>query len=346
LKAGEADVPVDPTAPAPGNAFIHHDCRRVVIIEQRFEPAYLEELARLGGPTPALIVLASVGGGVHLAAALTALDRHGAAPETPSVASSSGDLAYILYTSGSTGKPKGVMLSHGNALSFVEWCSRIFDPRPDDVFSCTVSLRSLRPRSLRLARHGASLVLVPEAIGKDPLALSQLISQHRITVWYSAPSILSILAQFGRISEHDYSSLRLVLFAGEVFPLVHLRAFKRQVPRPRLFNLYGPTETNVCTYYEIPAEFPTIASTRFIGRTGENSRASRRCRGREVAAGGPRRALHAGSHVMQGYRNLADRHRRIPTRRGHGAALVSHRRHRHGGDAGDLSLFLSSRRMV
>ena len=44
-------------------------------------------------------------------------------------------LAYILYTSGSTGKPKGVMLSHENAVSFVDWCSEVFEPRPEDRFS-------------------------------------------------------------------------------------------------------------------------------------------------------------------------------------------------------------------
>jgi acyl-coenzyme A synthetase/AMP-(fatty) acid ligase len=33
---------------------------------------------------------------------------------------------------------------------------------------------------------------------------------------------------------------------------VHLRALKALWPRPRYFNLYGPTETNVCTWYEVP----------------------------------------------------------------------------------------------
>jgi hypothetical protein len=43
-----------------------------------------------------------------------------------------------------------------------------------------------------------------------------------------------------------------VFFADEVFPVKHLCALKKLIPNPRYFKLYGPTETNVCTFYEIP----------------------------------------------------------------------------------------------
>jgi acyl-coenzyme A synthetase/AMP-(fatty) acid ligase len=82
------------------------------------------------------------------------------------------------------------------------------------------------------------------------------IAAKRITMWYSTPSILALLVQYGHLENHDCSALRVVNFAGEVFPVKHLRALQKFWPHPRYLNLYGPTETNVCTWYEVPGLVP------------------------------------------------------------------------------------------
>ena len=99
-------------------------------------------------------------------------------------------------------------------------------------------------------------MLIGEDVGKQPARLAPLIAGSGITVWYSTPSILRLLAEYGRLDQLDCSALRLVLFAGEVFPVKHLRAIKECWLRPRYFNLYGPTETNVCTAYALPGPPP------------------------------------------------------------------------------------------
>src|SRR6202011_6343388 len=48
--------------------------------------------------------------------------------------------------------------------------------------------------------------------------------------------------------------LRTILFAGEVFPMKYLRQLAERLPHIELYNLYGPTETNVCTYYKVERE--------------------------------------------------------------------------------------------
>ncbi len=257
LKSGAAYVPVDPSAPAARNAYILHNCAvRVVIIEERFAARLLDELAELG-VEPQLLVLEAAGAGAALCTALDREDAQRPAPVVATAAPAPDDLAYILYTSGSTGRPKGVMLSHENAVSFVDWCSEVFQPHENDRFSSHAPFHfdlSILDIYVPL-KHGATLVLIAEEIGKEPQRLAPLIAERRISVWYSAPSILSLLAQYGNLGSYDYSALRLVLFAGEVFPVKHLRALKSLLPAPRYYNLYGPTETNVCTFYEIPTVY-------------------------------------------------------------------------------------------
>lgn len=310
LQAGSAYVPVDPTAPSSRNAFIHHNCGvKAVVVDRRFEAEYGAELSRLGA-APALITIDGDAGGQGLRAALDRLDAEAPAQQTGTHRSAPDDLAYVLYTSGSTGTPKGVMLSHENARAFVDWCSRVFQPTASDVFSSHAPFHfdlSILDIYVPLA-HGATCVLIPERMAKDPIALSGVIESHGITVWYSAPSILSLIAQFGRIPEHDFSTLRMILFAGEVFPVTHLRALKRAVPAPRYFNLYGPTETNVCTYHEIPADIPDDRTTPFpIGAVCEHLEARVVDQdGRPVLPGQEGELCIAGANVMQGYWNLPD----------------------------------------
>ncbi len=310
LKAGAAYVPADPGSPPSRVAYCFHNCAvRVVIVAKEFESGFVEEIARLGS-NPELVVSSNTGGGGHLFAALDALDEQSAARTAPTVDSAPGDLAYILYTSGSTGTPKGVMLSHRNAETFIDWCSQSFEPRPSDIFS------SLAPFHFDLSifdiyaslKHGASLVLFGEELGKSPQGLAELIERRRISIWYSAPSTLSLLAQFGKIPERDFSSLRTVLFAGEVFPIVHLRSFRLQVPDARLFNLYGPTETNVCTWFEIP---PVVSEDRVepypIGKTCSNLESVvADPYGLPVERGAEGELCIAGPQVMQGYWNLPE----------------------------------------
>jgi amino acid adenylation domain-containing protein len=266
LKVGAAYVPVDPLAPSSRNAYIFNDCAvSAVVVHESFADGLRKELATLDCAPPLLVIPAGIAGG-GLRDALAAC---GKPPAVPTHTSQPHDLAYILYTSGSTGRPKGVMLTHENGLSFLSWCSESFAPTPDDRMSSHAPLHfDLSILDIHLAiKHGATLVLVDEKAGKDATRLAPLISQERITLWYSAPSILAMLVQYGDMERYDYSALRQILFAGEVFPVKHLTALRKMLPRVRYCNLYGPTETNVCTWYELPAEIDaTLSKPSPIGR--------------------------------------------------------------------------------
>jgi amino acid adenylation domain-containing protein len=313
LKSGAAYVPVDPGAPASRNGFILADCGvAAVVVESRFAEALQGELERQGA-RPRVLVIGGAGGGAYLRAALEAQSDSAPTMQATSAASRPDDLAYVLYTSGSTGKPKGVMLTQRNAVSFVEWCSQTFVPTAEDRFS------SHAPFHFDLSildiytcvKHCGTLVLIGEEAGKAPLELAQLISEQKISVWYSAPSILSLIAQYGKLPSRDYAALRLVLFAGEVFPIGHLKTLLGQWPHPRYFNLYGPTETNVCTYYEVPTPIPQDRVDPVpIGKVCSHLEGIVvDAEGRIAPAGTEGELCIRGAGVTQGYWNLPEQSR-------------------------------------
>jgi amino acid adenylation domain-containing protein len=311
MKTGAAYVSTDSTAPVSRNAYIFDNCAvKVVIAEERLVKALNSEFSRLGF-APQMIVIDGIGAGAPLVKALDELDAFNAVPSVPSAAADPSRLAYILYTSGSTGRPKGVMLSHGNATCFIDWCSDVFQPNEHDRFSSHAPFHfDLSILDIYLSiKHGATLVLVEEQLGKEPARLAPWVAEKKITIWYSAPSILSLLAQFGKLEQHDYSPLSLVLFAGEVFPIKYLKRLKSLWLHPRYFNLYGPTETNVCTFYEVPRLLPeSQAEPVPIGKACHPY-----CEalvvneaGAEVARGAEGELCIVGSSVMQGYWNLPE----------------------------------------
>ena len=84
------------------------------------------------------------------------------------------------------------------------------------------------------------------------------------------PSALSLLASYKNLDDHDLSSLRLILFAGEQFPLKYLRRLREAVPGARFCNMYGQTEANSSTYYWVE-QLPSDAKTSLpIGRSLPN----------------------------------------------------------------------------
>lgn len=163
------------------------------------------------------------------------------------------DLAYILYTSGSTGIPKGVMLTHRNALTFINWALSYFRPSNKDIFSNVAPLHfdlSVFDIYVCIA-SGGCLNLVPLQINNNPRAMVQWISERKITYFYSVPSLWVSILNYAGLKPGDLTELKNILFAGEVFPPKYLKMLMGLLPNASFYNLYGPTETNVCTFYHV-----------------------------------------------------------------------------------------------
>jgi amino acid adenylation domain-containing protein len=308
LKVGAAYVPLDPQAPAARLAYISSDCDIRVILTGEEKAGTWAGLVAAGSPLETLVLLTDGGhdavpapDGVRVVTS-SALEGQ---PETASPTKvDERDLAYILYTSGSTGDPKGVMLSHRNALAFVDWAVDCFDVNPEDRLSSHAPLHfDLSIFDLfAAAKACAPVVLVPPVISMFPAEVVRFIGENEISIWYSVPTILSMLTLRGGLAGGEFPQLRTILFAGEVFPTKYLRRLMELLPHVRFYNLYGPTETNVCTYYEVrplPAEQTEPIP---IGRAITNVDVFAVTEDGRVAAPGEVGELYVrGPTVMRGY---------------------------------------------
>jgi L-proline---[L-prolyl-carrier protein] ligase len=263
LKAGAAYVPLDPQAPPARLGYIARDAGISVLVSGPEQSGSWAAVIEAGAELSAIVQPDGSGtgpGGIDAPRGVRLLGGAEVAAATADPVRAGTvdcDLAYILYTSGSTGTPKGVMLTHRNCLAFVEWAAEEFAVGPGDCLSSHAPLHfDLSTFDLYAAAlAGARLVLVPPAASIFPARIAQLIDSMGITVWYSVPSILTMLVTRGGLEPGALPGLRAVLFAGEVFPTPHLAKLRELLPHARLANLYGPTETNVCTWWEV-SELP------------------------------------------------------------------------------------------
>ncbi len=248
MRAGAAYVPLDPAAPLSRAALVAQNAEIAAIVG---DADRVERLLRADGAGPDRGITCGTGVPPRGFRAWEELQQSSSDPPRQTAVDT--DLAYILYTSGSTGVPKGVMISHRNALSFIEWAYSEFALRPDDVLSNHAPLHfDLSTFDFfGAARSGAACAIVPRTTALFPPELARWIQTEEITVWYSAPSALSLLVSYGGLSDTTLELLRLVLFAGEVFPNKYLSALMHLAPQAKFYNLFGPTETNVCSFYEV-----------------------------------------------------------------------------------------------
>jgi amino acid adenylation domain-containing protein len=253
LAAGAAYVPLPPGVPMPRLRTIATDAGIRVVVAAHEDTDRLR--TDLGGPGSPV---------AEVVAPQAAAELPGDAPE---IAVEPDHLAYVLYTSGSTGNPKGVMLSHRNALAFVDWAAREFEVTEADRLANHAPLHfDLSVFDVFAAAWaGAIVVPVPTATAAFPRVLAEFVRDRRITVWYSVPSALNLLVSRGGLGADGLPDLRLALFAGEVYPVPLLRRAMEMLPGTRFCNLYGPTETNVCTYHHVPRPLPRDCTALPIG---------------------------------------------------------------------------------
>jgi amino acid adenylation domain-containing protein len=288
LRVGAAYVPCDATSPPTRVRKILEDCSVSALIASAEAARSVERSELLvggAGNDPGFDELADVG------------------PLQP-VSGSSEDLAYVLYTSGSTGTPKGVCISQRAALAFIEWAACTLEATAEDRFANHAPFHfDLSVLDIYAAWWaGARVVILPEGMAYRPSDLVEFVRHERISVWYSVPSALALMMDRGQLLEPPPETLRAVLFAGEPFPIEYVRRLRARMPEVRLMNLYGPTETNVCTAFEVREVAGDRVAPVPIGKAVAGDRVWMvGADGREIATGEMGELVVSGPTLMSGY---------------------------------------------
>ncbi len=257
LKAGGAFVPLDPEYPTDRLALILDDTAAPVVLTQ----SHL--LDRLPAPASA---------GVREVLCLdTHWDLSASGEDTnPVCVSEPQHLAYVIYTSGSTGQPKGVLLLHRGLCNHVSWLQEQLQVQPSDRFLqiASISFDASLVELILPLRCGATIVLTSPGEHRDPAYLAGVMRDQNVTILQMVPSALS--SMLGE-PQFEGGSLRYVISGGEALDPALLQELQARLPRARLGNFYGPTETSIdATQYEIPRPLG-CASTVPIGRPIANT---------------------------------------------------------------------------
>jgi amino acid adenylation domain-containing protein len=249
LKIGGAYIPLDEASPDDRLRAILDNTQLEIIVADRHHYDAHRELFN----HPAVKHVFILGD-----EAVTRLPAH----EPVSLNQVSDDLAYILHSSGSTGVPKGIMLTHRNARTFVDWMQKEFKLTPEDVvmsrapFKFDLSVFDI----FNTFKAGATLVCFdwnrPREGDAKHTDYVQLMAEQHATILYTTPSTFIALMNRGGLSATPLK-LREIMYAGEPFPTPLLRRLQAALPHTRIANIYGPTETNIITYYwidKLPAD--------------------------------------------------------------------------------------------
>ncbi|MFJ6510711.1 amino acid adenylation domain-containing protein [Streptomyces sp. NPDC091406] len=261
LRAGSAYLVLDPEDPADRlGAFLDDASARVCVVTE-------ETGARLGGVE-----------GHRLVPVPDSRAREETDTEPPpEAAEPSGlgpeNLAYLLFTSGSTGRPKPVAVTHANVVNYLGWLVDTGLVGPDTVLPATAA--PIFDASLKQLWGplvvGGTVVLPP--LGERPaetLAAAVSAAGTDVTAVNTVPRLwdetlrtLEASPTAGAARDRPLD----VLLGGEALTSDLAERTRRLLPKARLWNLYGPSETTANATAGIVTDGTGINLGRPVGGT-------------------------------------------------------------------------------
>jgi acyl-CoA synthetase (AMP-forming)/AMP-acid ligase II len=239
VKAGGVAVPVNFRLAPPEAEYIFNNCDAVAIIfDDVFEPAIREMMPRL----KQVKTFISAGQGRFEGA--DALGDILASRDTaePGVVVNEFDDSEILYTSGTTGRPKGALFVHHNHITVVATMCALVGLRPTDRLLHAAPL--FHSAELNLYMNPGTYLGCTQAVIRDfvPSQILDLIQREKITQFFGAPIMYTLMMNAADFDGYDLSSVRYYGYGAAPMAAESVRAMIKKFKTDRFFCLCGFTE--------------------------------------------------------------------------------------------------------
>ncbi|MER6207005.1 amino acid adenylation domain-containing protein [Streptomyces sp. NPDC001642] len=233
LKAGGAFLPLDPDLPVGRVTTLLTDAgAQVICVDGR-------RAESLAAGAPGALTVLDCGPGT-----LTT-----SSPTAPDNGVTGDNLISVYYTSGSTGAPKGVASTHTGWTNRMQWMQAQYPLTPGDtvLHKTVLSFDDSAVEILWPLIAGATIVMLPPGLHRDPRAIADWSNTHHITALHFVPSMLSLFLDEITPTRQPLTHLRHVISSGEALrPDLVTKFHHRLAHTPaHLHNQWGATEVSI-----------------------------------------------------------------------------------------------------
>ena len=225
-----------------------------------------------------------------------------ASPVTKAVEVDEEETATILYTSGTTGRPKGAMLTHFSTIHSVIHYKWVMELTEEDICLLAVPMSHVTGVIAlidTMVHCAGALIIMPAFKAADFIDLA---ARHRVTFSLIVPAMFNLCLLAPNFEGADLSAWRVSGYGGAIMPEVTVERIAEKLPRLKLVNCYGSTETTSPAVFMPPEE--AVARKEYVGLTVPCGHITvMDFDGVEVPYGTPGEVYIGGPMVVPGYFN-------------------------------------------